>query len=135
MTTKQWDIDRDSYFSNRRAAPMPKVEPKKDATEAGKQTAEKDCHKPSHDYLDGKWEPIGESTKATVKKKETERSDRTKAFMALVNCLGVVLFHGMIQLALYYVFITGAIDPDGLMVGSIANCTVAGFRVAWRFKP
>ena len=116
MTTTQWEIDRDSYFTKRRTAPLPKAEPKKEVKMEPRQEA-------------------APKARPASKKQSVDEPVGINPFMTLVNCLGVVLFHGMIQLALYYVFITGAIEPDGLMVGSIANCTVAGFRVAWRFKP
>ena len=116
MTTAQWDIDRDSYFSNRRTVPVLKVEPKE---EVKVEPNQKDTQK----------------AKPVPKKQPVDKPAGTNPVFNLVNCLGAALFHGLIQLALYYVFITGAIDPDGLMVGSVANCAVAGFRVAWRFKP
>lgn len=79
-------------------------------------TAEKKAHKPTHDFKDGKWEPIGEAPE-----RKPNGLDNLKACAKWV-----ALFGGLSFLVFYWK--EAGLMAESIAVPSIAVCTMlAGF--------
>lgn len=76
---------------------------RKERSTAAEKTAQKSIHQPTHNFKDGKWEPIGEPPKPTP-----NSMDRLKA------CAKWVMLFGGLSFLLFYW------EQAGLMASSIA---------------
>lgn len=138
-SVEKWGQDKDAYFDNKRStAYLPKM-----GYEVISEPIPQDVVTVRNAFKEEKQPP---KEKSKAKPQETQKNKVSTPIDAqyevvkphpgriLVGCFGASLLHMGIQAALWYVFKMGSIDADGAIVGTIANCIAAGWRVCWRFK-
>lgn len=81
-------------------------------TTTAEKTAQKSIHQPTHNFKDGKWEPIGEPPKPTP-----NSMDRLKA------CAKWVMVFGGLSFLLFY-WKEAGLMAESIAVPSIAFCTM-----------
>lgn len=120
---EQWDVDKTQYFNDRRKAPkQPMIQQQKKVPKPQPEPKPKEVTKP----------------KETSQKQEAvaEQWDQVKLtpFQILMSCLGIFIFHSILQTAVVYMFVMGTVDAMGVITGTLVNAMVCGFRLCWQFK-